>query len=388
MEADNTKTERSLTLNGLTGLHALQIIISLGMIGVSVYLTNHYFKIHFPTELGGSSSLCDLSQFWNCDAATHSSAAQFFNVPTSVFGLIVGMLFFFSSLMPSESQEKTCSAVSKYNFIGCVVLFFYSLFQLGSLCPMCSAYYVLSGLSCLNYSRFGINSWMPDLKISGIWALILGAGMTIMVMQKSEKEKFQSQVNISIVEQFKNLPDLGDPKENSPYVIHNTYKDFKSAPIRLTIFSDFQCPFCKVVAEQMPKLMRRFKDKMAIQYIFYPLDSACNSAVKHRMHDKACQAAMIASCKPELFLQVHDEIFAVQDQLSTGALDKIASQFGLTECLTSEEQKNKVITSINQASQYDIQSTPTLILNGKKIEGSIVEAQFEAIFKYILAEQK
>lgn len=146
METDNTKTERSLTLNGLTGLHALQIIISLCMIGVSVYLTNHYFKVHFPTELGGTSSICDLSQFWNCDAATHSSAAQFFNVPTSVFGLIVGMLFFFSSLMPSESQEKTCSAVSKYNFIGCVVLFFIHYFNLVvfALCAVPIMFYLVS----------------------------------------------------------------------------------------------------------------------------------------------------------------------------------------------------------------------------------------------------
>jgi predicted DsbA family dithiol-disulfide isomerase len=174
---------------------------------------------------------------------------------------------------------------------------------------------------------------------------------------------------------------------NTRYFNH-TNKDFKSAPIRLTIFSDFQCPFCKIVSEQMPKLIRRFKDQIAIQYIFYPLDSSCNSAVKHRMHDKACQAAMVASCKPELFHQVHDEIFSVQDQLATGALEKIAAKYGLTDCLKSEEAKNKVITSINQASQYEIQSTPTLILNGKKIEGSIVDSQFEAIFQSIIADKK
>jgi protein-disulfide isomerase/uncharacterized membrane protein len=380
--------QRSITLQGLTGLHAVHILISLGMIFVSFYLTTHFYAVRFPTQLGAASSLCDISSFWNCDAATHSKAAEIMGVPTSIFGLIVGVLFFFSSLMPSEAQEKTCSAVSKYNFIGCVGLFFFSIIQLGSLCPMCSVYYVLSGLACFNYFKFGINSWMPDLKISLIWTGILAVTMGLTSMQTQEKATKQNLVNVSIVEQFKALPDLGDPDQDSPYVIHQVGNNFKSAPLRLTIFSDFQCPFCKIVAEQMPKLIRRYKDKLAIQYMFYPLDSSCNSSVKHKMHDRACQAAMISACKPDIFVTVHDEIFANQDKLSSGALEEIAKKYQLTDCMQSEEMKNKVIAIINQASKYDIQSTPTLILNGKKIEGSIVDDQFQAIFDSILAEAK
>ena len=67
MENEN----KSLYKNGTSTTHALLVISSLIMIGLSVYLTNHYFQTHFPQGLGGST-LCELNSFLNCGAATYS----------------------------------------------------------------------------------------------------------------------------------------------------------------------------------------------------------------------------------------------------------------------------------------------------------------------------
>jgi protein-disulfide isomerase len=40
---------------------------------------------------------------------------------------------------------------------------------------------------------------------------------------------------------------------------------------------------------------------------------------------------------------------------------------------------------VNAATQFNIKSTPTIILNGKKIEGTIPNGQFFAIFDDILS---
>src|SRR5690606_11581978 len=116
-------------------------------------------------------------------------------------------------------------------------------------------------------------------------------------------------------------------------------------------------------------------DKINIQYIFYPLDSKCNSNVKSRFHDNACDAAALAACDPKKFHEVHDEIFAKQAQLGSGALKEIESKYALQGCTDNKEVVNKVIEGINQGTKYNLKSTPTIIVNGKKIEGTIPNTQ-------------
>jgi uncharacterized membrane protein len=377
--------QKSLTLKGMTGVNFLFVLISVAMIGVSIYLTTHFYEALFPTKLGGAKSLCDLSSFFNCDAATFSPLSNFWGVPISFLGIIVGSLFLFSSLMPSTALEKTTSAVAKYNAIGCLALFLYSLIVLKSLCPFCTIYYVLSFTSLFLIWKHGINSWLPDMKTSFFWGALILVGSFLFFKTTEGKKDTQNKLNVSIVDQFKKLPDLGDPDVDSPYIIHQSTKAFKDAPLRMTIFSDFQCPFCKVVADQMPELIRRYSTKINVQYMFFPLDAKCNSNVKTRFHDSACDAASLAACDEKKFLEVHDYIFENQSKLNSNFLGEMTSQFDLKNCIDNQDINNKVITLINQASKFNLKSTPTIILNGKKIEGSIPNTQFFAIFDSILA---
>lgn len=376
--------EKNLTLSGITGRNFLFILVAAAMIGVSIYLTSHFYETLFPTTLGGASSLCNLSNFFNCDAATYSWLSNIAGVPISFFGIIVGLVFIFAALMPSLAMEKTASALAKYNFIGCVALFIFSLGALGSLCPWCTVYYLLSGVAFFLFWKYGVDSWVPDLKVAGFWLVVLIGGSFFMHQTTEEKKVTQTKLSSSIVAQYRLLPDLGEPTEESPYKIHMATENFSDSPIRIAVFSDFQCPFCKVVSDQLPALLRRYKDKISIQYFFYPLDAKCNSNVKGRFHEHACDAAMIAACDPSKFHAVHDEIFAKQDQLGSGALKEIAKKYDLEACLENEEVKNKVISAINQGAKFNLKSTPTIILNGKKIEGTIPNNQFFAIFEDIL----
>ena len=379
--------KKSLTLNGISGLNFLFILNAVAMIGVSIYLTNHFYDVLYPTKLGGASTLCNLSNFFNCDAATYSKLSNIAGIPISFFGIIIGVLFLFTSLMPGEALEKTSSAISKYNFIGCILLLIFSLGALGSLCPFCTVYYVLSGIAAYLLWKHGNNSWVPDFKVAGMWAVLLIAGSFFMFQTTKSKEDVSAKMNESIIKQFRALPSSGDPDMESPYKIHAATEKFSDAPIRITVFSDFQCPFCKVVADQMPELIRRYPKQINVQYMFYPLDAKCNSNVKGRFHDQACDAAALSACDVKKFEAVHDDIFANQDKLATGVLADIAKKHDLKGCLDNPEITNKVIEGINQGTKYNLKSTPTIIVNGKKIEGTIPSRQFFAIFEDILSEK-
>src|SRR5690606_33581738 len=104
-------------------------------------------------------------------------------------------------------------------------------------------------------------------------------------------------------QQFETLKDMGTPSYESPYKIHMATENFADAPVRISVFSDFQCPFCKLVSEQIPDLARGYEDKVNIQYLFYPLDNACNPELKREMHRFACKAAYLAACDKEKFVE-------------------------------------------------------------------------------------
>ncbi len=379
--------QKSLTLNGITTTNFIFIINALVMMGVSVYLTTHYYETIYPETLGGAKSLCDISSFFNCDTATYSKFSNIAGVPISIFGVIMGLLFSISALMPSLALEKTASALSKYNFIGCVILFLISLISLGSLCPFCTVYYVLSGLAAFLLWKYGVDTWTPDVKTTALWGVIALAGAGVFYGTSAKKEEAKNGMNKSVVAQFWSLPDLGDPDTESPFKIHMATPQWKDAPIRMTIFSDFECPFCKVVSEQIPDFVRHYKGQINIQYMFYPLDNKCNPNMNRPMHQNACDAAMVAACDAKAFPEVHDEIFAAQEKLGSGALQDIMKKHKLKDCLNNPALTTQVVTLINQGTKFNLKSTPTIILNGKKIEGSIPTPQFYAIMDSILEKQ-
>lgn len=380
-------SKKSLTLNGMTGLNFLFILNAVAMIAVSGYLTSHFYDTLYPTKLGAASTLCNVSNFFNCDAATYSWLSNIAGVPIAFFGIIIGAIFLITALMPSEALERTSSAISKFNFVGCVILFFFSIGALGSLCPFCTLYYVLSGIAFFLLMKRGINTWKPDVKWTAIFGVVLLVGSFLVGQHTASKEDKKSKVGEAIVTQFNKLNDLGDPAMDSPYRIHSATEKFSDAPIRITIFSDFECPFCKIVSDQMPEIIRLYGKHINIQYMFYPLDSKCNANMQSRGHANACDAAAIAACDETKFHAVHDAIFEHQQTLGND-LKKIADKYGVTNCLANQDAMNKVISSINQADKFNLKSTPTIIVNGRKIEGTIPNYQFFAIFEELLKGKK
>lgn len=86
------ENQKSLTLNGLTPLNFLYLCLSIAMIFVGAYLTNHFFDTLYPQGITGGSTLCNINDFWGCDKATLSPLGVIAGMPTSVFGIIMGVI--------------------------------------------------------------------------------------------------------------------------------------------------------------------------------------------------------------------------------------------------------------------------------------------------------
>ena len=101
------KNQRSITLQGMSTIHLAYVALAVGMIGLGIYLTHHYFTVHFPSAPLAERGLCDWNSFWTCDTAVYSPVATLLGVPTSVFGLLLGAIFLTGSLFASEKMERS-----------------------------------------------------------------------------------------------------------------------------------------------------------------------------------------------------------------------------------------------------------------------------------------
>ena len=158
------------------------------------------------------------------------------------------------------------------------------------------------------------------------------------------------------------------------------------APIKIKIFSSLTCPHCADFhINVLPKIKKEYVDLGKVQLIFidFPLDQAAFDASKllHCLDQK----------KQITFL---DTIYENQSQWTSGKnlseinnnLKEIVKVLGINskefdKCLNNDTIINQIINGrIDAIQKYSINSTPTIIINEKKLEGS---ANFRNIKKKI-----
>ncbi len=354
------------------------------MIGLSVYLTTHYFEVKYPEGLG-RASICDINSFFNCDVATHSPASNILGVPISVFGILISVFLLFGYLFNDERTEGTNHAILLINAVGCLVLFIYSLVFLGGLCPFCTLYYIFSWAALLLFRKNSENLTVAPMPLGIYGVVTLGLSFAFYA-HSADKEKNYSAISKSVVEQFNQLKDLGHPSIESEFRIVSATEKFTDAPVQITKYSDFECPSCKALSQVLHRVAKAYPGKINIQYFFYPLDRNCNPKMTRDLHRNACKASYLAACLPDKFAEIEEKIFEDQGKIDNEFLDNLAKQYGVTDCMNSEETKKKVVDYIKTGDQFNVQSTPTFFVNGKKIEGALPVIQMKAIIESILTK--
>jgi protein-disulfide isomerase len=152
------------------------------------------------------------------------------------------------------------------------------------------------------------------------------------------------------------------------------------APITIIEYSSLTCPHCASFHnDTLPKLKEEWIEtgKAKLVYRHYPLDRL------------ALAGALVANCfEGDRFFAVMDMMFAQQRQWTRSdnpgeALQRLASQAGMdnetfNQCI-SDQQEAKKILDRQQAGRdlAKVQSTPTFLIDGEKLEGAKPYAEFE-----------
>lgn len=156
----------------------------------------------------------------------------------------------------------------------------------------------------------------------------------------------------------------------------------KDAPVTITMFSDFQCPFCAQTAPVIEQVLAAYPNDVNFVMKQFPLRSI------HPQADPAARAA-IAAGKQGKFWEMHDELYKNSRTLSPETIKGLAEKLGLDmkkfeADMNSDEVKKQVEEELALGAKSDVRGTPSFFVNGKIAQNRTVDgfkAQIDAELK-------
>jgi protein-disulfide isomerase len=156
----------------------------------------------------------------------------------------------------------------------------------------------------------------------------------------------------------------------------------KASKVVVVSFDDFQCPFCaRMHQELFPEIFKEYGDRVTFIYKDFPME----------MHPWAMHAAVDANClaaqNSDAYWDFADYIHANQHEVSNEktpgarleALDRLTMLQGqkhnldlvkLQSCVKAQDE-SAVKASVKEADAVGVDATPTLFVNGEKIDGAV-----------------
>jgi protein-disulfide isomerase len=166
------------------------------------------------------------------------------------------------------------------------------------------------------------------------------------------------------------------------------------APVVLVEFSDFECPYCKQQAEMLRKnLLSAYPTQVRMYFKTFPLES---------LHPWAKAAAIASRCvykqNADAFWAYHDWIFERQSDITADNLkDKVmewakaakgVDALQLGECMDTKATDDQVNADIAEGHALEVNATPTLFINGRRIAQTIDWPNLKSIIDYEIEYQK
>ena len=175
--------------------------------------------------------------------------------------------------------------------------------------------------------------------------------------------------------QMKDAPSLGDAK----------------AAVTLVEYSDFECPVCRSLHDVLRGMLPNYAGKVRLVFKDFPLE---------QLHPWARTAAIAGRCAyqqdPQAFWKMYDFIYDNQEIISAAnawtKMTDYAGQSGLDAdafkaCMAGPEAGAAVNASRANGQLLDVNSTPTVFVNGRRLVGADPHL-LEQYINYELAQLK
>ncbi len=210
----------------------------------------------------------------------------------------------------------------------------------------------------------------------------LGSPTALKELQEGQKKILERMDKLEklVIASAKKNPRKGPPIDyNKVHNINLTNSPFrgpKDARVALVEYSDLQCPYSKRAQSLINELLKAFPNDLKHVFKNFPL----------RFHKQALPAAKacMAANNQGKFWEMEDLAFKNTKKLEEDDLKSYAKKIGLDlaqfEKDFQSEQIDKLIKAdIAEAKKIMVRGTPTLFINGKRVQARTLEAMKKSI---------
>ena len=389
MSSEAKLTEKKLTK---TRFWMILILCIIGM-ALSVELSYIFYKTNFLPNF--AQSFCSISNLIDCDGVAQTTYALTFGVPNALWGIILYLLFIFL-LFVDKIQEKFkntifdvfenprsyIATIGLISFCLSMVLAGISIFKIDKICVLCFCVYFVNLFIALianskSFFIYDIKTTIIDFykgakKYFILFIIVLIAFCSTLYYLN------QSMIFSPKLKKEKELKEFYEAKTNK-YAIKGNVLGKKDALVTIKIYSDFNCPFCKVVNIMLHKVAKN-KDVL-IQDVNFPLDTSCNHRIGSTLigHENSCMYARYAiAAKKQGHYWGAANVFFYNKPKTT---DEIIEEFKkahlnldinqLQYDANSPETHAQLEKDINDAASKGINGTPVIEIEGIQYMGAL-----------------
>lgn len=164
----------------------------------------------------------------------------------------------------------------------------------------------------------------------------------------------------------------------------------KASKVVVVNFDDFECPFCSRMHQELfPEILKEYGDRIVFIYKDYPLVEIHPWAT-HAAVDANCLAAQNSDAYWDFADYIHTNQREVSNEKTPAArleaLDRLTMLQGqkhsldtvkLQSCIKAQDE-TAVKASMKEAEAIGVEATPTLFVNGEKIDGAVPPNELRA----------
>ncbi len=410
-------------------------LVLLAAVGLGASAASTWVHLQILTD-PAYVSVCDVNATVSCSQVYESRYGSVFGVPVALGGVVwfvgVLMLALASARAPAAAQANIAGYLLAWSTVGLAVsmyLAYSSFFVLGMVCLFCVAVYVtVIGIFILAGNAPATPALKLPVAAPGDLRLLVrsGTGLALALLfvvgsigsttwfyRLASTDPVELQAAVSPPAPAADTGGAGELLSDAEQ--QTEFERYWSAETRVELelpqaaaaltgdadvvvlkFNDYQCPACanahRVYEPIFAKYASSHPGRVTQVIIDFPLDPSCNAAAPRGQHQGACAAAVAVRLAGALGDEVREDMeewlynnqagltreSVVEAILDVAGIDQASYDAAYDETVRAVEADTTVGASL------PVEATPTYVINGVVVQGTLAPRWFDAAIAYEL----
>lgn len=368
---------------------SIQILALVGL-ALSIKLAFIYYSANYDKY--ALSSFCSINDFIDCDGAAKSTLAQFLGIPLAYWGIFFYVVILFLTFVDKlknvrflkflevfKEPKAYITTLGTIAFLCSMVLAGMSFFYIKKLCILCVITYFIDFIIALVASDGMFKNIVKSFKTTFVDFIAGVKKYTktfIVLLILAVSFLAYSGITLNFVPHIKKSQAILKYRKikHNPYRVKGNVLGNEKGEVVIELYSDYVCPLCYIHNIMLHQAVKEFKNIKIVHHNF-PFDKECNPYVSVNMHPKACfmSRGAIAARNQGNYWEMSSLLYEKQPKKLEDML-KLADELGFdkdkfVQDLESQETADEIATELEKAHELDLDSTPTMIIDGEQFVG-------------------